>query len=297
MAGKYLKPIYTVRSSQDLKEFSHVRSVSPDNFFSDFLHSLFDLLVMNTSYSVMLQVFVKTIYFYPGCMEKSFDKKHSSTVREFISALVREDLQEVKVVFYRENFKCLLDDIGQFVGYDPESYISPLASLLSHVKISVVEKDDRYEDYPWEVEDSLLTVSLYERDDKVFFLYPRKKLDLPVCLPQDGVLTVETDDVLESNTDDIKNDKAIEPYVSNDILESNSKTEDYLYDLGIRNILSKTVKPKLISLSENTTDIEDPIKVSVDLSNFYSEKNIDRINFLVDLWKTVILFCIKKYIY
>ena len=201
MSESLLKPIKSLRSSSDLRSFSQVRPLDLSNFFPSLWHSLLELLIVNKFYHIALQVLANTIYFYPQSNNSTFEKAHSRFISEFTSALNKQDQSKSKSLLNHDSLWSLLQDIAQFIPTDPDSRIAPLQPLLFHVKISVIEKTDDYEDFPWKVEDPVLTVSLFENEKEFFLLHPKTKLNLPELLVSDEALTTDEGSPLEKPVD------------------------------------------------------------------------------------------------
>ena len=191
MSETPLKPIKALNSSSDLRDFSQVRPLNLSNFFPNLWHSFLELLILNKFYHIALQVLANTIYFYPQSKNLKFEKAHSKFIYEFTSALNKQEPAKSKTLLNHESLWNLLQEISNFISTDPDSRIAPLHSLLTSVKISLVEKTDDYEDFPWKVENSILTLSLFENEKEFFLLHPKAKLHLPELLVSDEILTTD----------------------------------------------------------------------------------------------------------
>lgn len=302
MAETSWKPIKAIKSSSDLRAFTQFRPVDLKNFFASFWQAILDMLILNKSFQFALEVFINTLYFYPGSNTSEFEKAHKKIISEFTSALNQQDQAKSKQVLTQKGLWELLENIGKFVGKDSESYVAPLSPLLMHLKISVIEKTDSYEDFPWAVQGNVLTLSLFENEEEFFLLYPKNKLNLPGNNSPDEAITTdeasplrvsednsfigldEDDDVLQVLGDEEENtgkaDRKSVRFEARPQIELgvNQKTEEKIVKTPEKKveILEKPVKTpeKPVEIPEKPVKVSEKVVEETKVSISKSEKNI-----------------------
>ncbi|OMJ88155.1 hypothetical protein SteCoe_9974 [Stentor coeruleus] len=238
MASSTLKPIRSLRSSSDFRNFSHIRPLDQNYFYASLWHSVLELTLVNLSYSATLQIFMNSIYFYPECQAAAFDKKHKKIIKEFTTALKQQNAVNSKNLLHSDDMWSLLKDIFKSVPTDPESYISPIHPLLECVRVHLVEKTDDYDDWPWEVKNPMFTVNLFEQGPDVYLLHPKNKLKLPEFKAPDEALTTDDSSPLAHE----KDDSFIDLEEEGDFITNNDLNKDELRPASEDQAISPDVK-------------------------------------------------------
>lgn len=238
MASSTLKPIRSLRSSSDFRNFSHIRPLDQDYFYASLWHSVLELTLLNLSYNATLQIFINSIYYYPECQAAAFDKKHTKVIKEFTTALKQQNAVNSKTLLHSDEMWSLLKDIFKSVPTVPESYISPIHPLLECVRVNLVEKTDDYDDWPWEVKDPMFTVNLFEQGPDVYLLHPKNKLRLPEFKAPDEALTTDDSSPLEHE----KDDSFVDLDEEDDFITNNDLNKDELRPASEDQVISPDVK-------------------------------------------------------
>lgn len=294
MAELNLKPIRTLRSKSDVRSFSHIRPLDVNEFFTSCWLGIFELVYSQKDTEVLLELFVKTVYFFPESLEEDFQKKHAKFIKKFSSVLGSSDYFEIKNLLYSDELWNLLKDIEQWIPVDPNSYIAPLLPLLNFTKINLIEKSDGVDDTKWLVKDAYFTAHLFETDTDIFLLHPKDKISFPVPEIQEKSQGLEESPLL-AETDD-------------SILQAEQETQDYLLEKSFSDtetdwkdtldVLNNGKRP--IVLNTNAETLKSPEKISdlgleiKDIDKFEQALYIDPNNFFKNLVLNILQLLIDE---
>ena len=284
MAEKFLKPIRTLRSKSDVRSFSHIRPLDADEFFTSFWTSVFELVFAQKDLEMLLELFNKFVYFFPGSTGKEFQEKHAIFVKKFSRVVGAADYFEVKNLLYGDEFWSLLKDIEKWVEVDAESYIAPIVPLLEFLKINIIEKFDGYQDTELGVSDAYFTAHLFETETEIFLLHPKDKIVFPrLGVEKEEAEGREESPLLVENDDTVVSEllNTQEYVLENSFSDTETDWQDTI------NVLNNGKSPLI--LIEKISEIIEPEKIEdlglkkSDLDKFKEALLIDCNKFLKDL--------------
>ena len=202
MVDKLLKPIRNLRSKSDVRSFSHIRSLDMNEFFPSCWIGIMDILLIQKEFEVLLEIFIKTIYFFSQSNSAEFEKKHSKLIKNFSNYIENHNFSRVKETLFGDELWLLLKDIEDWIPQDQESYLAPLHPILKFIRISIIEKADGYPDVTWSCESPYLTLHLFLTDYEIYLLYPKEKLKIENLKVLENLNEAEDESPLLVNTEE-----------------------------------------------------------------------------------------------
>ena len=196
MADTLLRPIRSLRSKSD------IRSLDMNEFFPSCWIGMMDILLIQKEFEVLLEIFIKSIYFFSQSNSPEFEKKHSKLIKRFSNYIENHDFSRVKETLFGDELWFLLKDVEEWVPQDQESCLVPLQSLLKFIRISIIEKADGCPDVTWSCDSPYLSLHLFYTDYEVYLLYPKEKLKIENLQLLESLQEAEDESPLLVNTEE-----------------------------------------------------------------------------------------------
>lgn len=243
------KLIRTLKTKVSLQEFTHYVLLNPDQLLYDLWLCIQELVFSENSYEIMLEIFIKTLYFFPKDLILELEKKHLKLIKEFSNALNSGNTPEIKSKLYSAELKNLLLDIQDKIEPSEESWVQHFEYLFRFIGITIIEISDTSKSPAWNSANELLQIHLFERQDEIFFLLPKSKISLPKSSsptnpePDSPLLcTLDSDSASADKQDNLE---ALNE--TNDSLIDNSESEEEPDWQACQSVLNNN-KPPLVHL-------------------------------------------------
>ena len=282
------KLIRTLKTRANLQEFTHYVQLSPDQLLYDIWLCVQELVFLENSYEIMLEIFTKTLYFFPNDLILELEQKYIKLIKELSNALNTGNAPEIKSKLYSAELKNLLLDIQDQIEPSEESWVQHFESLFKFIGISIIEISDTSKSPAWDCGNELLQINLFERQDEIFFLISKSKLNLPKSSSSDKpepnsplLCTTDSDSNLIEKLDQLE---ALN--YANDSLIDNSESEEEPDWQACQSVLNNNKPPLLSLLPESQSppiQLKDLSLSPPDLKNYSSALPLSPSKFITSL--------------
>jgi hypothetical protein len=179
-----------------------------------------DILLLQKQYEVLLEVFIKSIYFFTQSNSLEFEQKHSKTIKKFSYFIEKQDHSRIKEMLFEDEIWFLLKDIEDWIPYDEESFLAPLHQLLKFIQVGFIEKADGFDDICWNNDSPLLVLHLFQTGEQIFLLYPKDRLKIESIAKaeeeEESPLLVDCDEAISPQGEDTQVSSFEDSFEEND---------------------------------------------------------------------------------